>query len=150
MPRVSVIVACSDRGTELHENVDAVAAQTFQDFECIVVRDARDGAALPDLLAAKGSRGRVVHVAGSGWAAARNAGLREARSELVCALEAEDRPVPTFRNGPSGRSTNIRTPPSHPTGWIAARSERVGRLRLPGPAGRKHGERRGTRSTTVA
>ena len=37
MPKISVIIPCYKQGAYLEEAVDSVLAQTFQDFEILVV-----------------------------------------------------------------------------------------------------------------
>ena len=72
--------------------VESVLAQTFSDFEVILVDDGspdRSGA-MCDLWAAKDARVRVIHQENQGLAGARNTGIREARGEYVMFLDSDD------------------------------------------------------------
>jgi len=40
MPKVSVVIPCYNHGEYLNEAVESILAQTFQDFEIIIVDDA--------------------------------------------------------------------------------------------------------------
>jgi glycosyltransferase involved in cell wall biosynthesis len=96
-PRVSVIVPCFNLGQYLAEAVDSVLAQTFQDFEILVVDDGStddgtravlDGFARP--------KTRVLRAPHAGLATARNLGITSASGEYLCALDADDRLDTTF------------------------------------------------------
>jgi len=96
-PRVSVIVPCYNLGVFLDEAVSSVLAQTFQDFEILVVDDGSTDAetrALVDRY--ERPRTRVIRIEHAGLAAARNAGVAAARGEYLCALDADDRLAPAF------------------------------------------------------
>jgi hypothetical protein len=96
-PRVSVIVPCYNLGQYLDEAVGSVLAQTYQDFEIIVVDDgSTDPATVAFLADYRPSRTRLIRIAHGGLAAARNAGLAHATGEFLCALDADDRLAPTF------------------------------------------------------
>ncbi|HEX3704146.1 MAG TPA: glycosyltransferase family A protein [Vicinamibacterales bacterium] len=96
-PRVSVIIPCYDLGRYLDEAVGSVLAQTYQDFEIIVVDD---GSMEPETLALiedyRRPKTRVVRAAHGGLAAARNMGIAHAQGDLLCALDADDRLAPSF------------------------------------------------------
>lgn len=90
-PKVSVIVPCYNLGRYLDEAVASVLAQTFNDYEILVVND---GSTEPDtrrLLADyRRPQTRVIASENRGLSGARNLGIREARGAYVCALDADD------------------------------------------------------------
>lgn len=94
MPRVSVVVPLYQTERYIAEALASVLAQTFADFECIVVDDgSRDRG--PEIARATGdARVRVVSQQNRGLAGARNTGIREARGEYVAFLDADDRWAP--------------------------------------------------------
>lgn len=77
MPTISVIVPVYKVEPYLRRCVDSILAQTFADFELILVDDGSpDGCpAICDEYAAKDSRVRVIHQENGGLSAARNAGI---------------------------------------------------------------------------
>jgi glycosyltransferase involved in cell wall biosynthesis len=94
-PRISVIVPCHDDGAFLDEGLDSVLAQTFGDFEILVVDDAStDPDTRARLAGLDRPRTRLFTGPGRGPAAARNVAVRAARGELLCALDADDRLEP--------------------------------------------------------
>ena len=93
-PLVSVIIPTYNRAALLREALDSVHAQTFRDFELIVI----DDGSTEDIKAAVAghvARPRVVRQAHLGPAAARNCGLREASADLVAFLDSDDLWHPT-------------------------------------------------------
>ncbi len=72
--------------------VDSVLAQTFRDFELILVDDgATDGCpALCDSFAQKDSRVRVIHKPNGGLVSARQAAMQAARGEYVVHVDGDD------------------------------------------------------------
>jgi glycosyltransferase involved in cell wall biosynthesis len=91
---VSVVVATRDRPGQLDECLRALDAQTSASLEVVVVDDASvDAAAVANVVAAY-RRARLVRAAGRGPAAARNAGVAEARGDVVCFTDDDCRPEP--------------------------------------------------------
>ena len=83
-PLLSIIVPVYKVENYLQKCIDSILAQTFTDFELILVEDGSpDGCpALCDAAAAKDARIRVLHQKNGGLSAARNAGLdQRGRSE---------------------------------------------------------------------
>jgi glycosyltransferase involved in cell wall biosynthesis len=92
MPTVSVIIPAYNAEAFLPRAIRSVEAQSFRDFELVVVDDgSTDGTA--DVARGFGS---VRYVRGShqGEAGARNLGLEEATGELVAFVDADDEWLP--------------------------------------------------------
>jgi glycosyltransferase involved in cell wall biosynthesis len=92
-PLVSVLIPTLNRPT-LRRAVDSVLAQTYTQFELIVIDDHADP---PVRVDAFGDAVRVIRLdAHGGCSAARNAGLAVSSSELVGLLDDDDWWRPTF------------------------------------------------------
>lgn len=91
-PRVSVVVPAYNAADTLGETLESVAAQTFRDFELVVVDDGSSDATLKVLLkyAAKWPWLRWEHQQNTGVAAARNRAIELARGEFIAFLDADD------------------------------------------------------------
>ncbi|MFJ5118452.1 CDP-glycerol glycerophosphotransferase family protein [Kitasatospora sp. NPDC088548] len=98
-PRLSIVVPIYNVERYLVECLDSIAAQTFTDFECVMVDDgSKDGsAALADAYAAKDSRFRLVRQVNKGLGAARNTGIRhiDPDSEFLCFVDSDDSMPPS-------------------------------------------------------
>jgi glycosyltransferase involved in cell wall biosynthesis len=88
-PRISVIIPAYNAEGFVRRAVDSVLAQSFQDFELLVVDDGSTDATR-EVLAAYGNRLRLLPKDNGGPAAARNHGLRHARGKYVAFLDADD------------------------------------------------------------
>jgi len=95
VPAVSIIIPTYDRVEMLRTALDSVAAQTFQDFEIVVVDDgSTDGTR--EAMATRPERIRYLWQPNQGVAEARNHGLRTIHSEFVAFLDSDDLWQPTF------------------------------------------------------
>lgn len=90
MARVSVIIPAYNAASFIRDSVDSVLAQTYRNFEVIVVDDSSTDDT-PHLLAEYGDRITVVSKRNGGAAAARNAGANVATGEWLALLDADDR-----------------------------------------------------------
>ena len=92
MAAISVIVPIYKVEAFLHRCVDSILAQTFADFDLVLVDDGSpDGCgAICDDYAARDSRVRVIHQKNQGQAAARNHALAAAEGEWVCFVDSDD------------------------------------------------------------
>jgi glycosyltransferase involved in cell wall biosynthesis len=96
-PKVSVVITCYNYGDYLEEAIDSVLGSTFTDIEIIVVNDgSTDPHTLSVLDQLNKPKTRVVHQTNMGAAAARNAGIRQARGEYIYSLDADDKVHPTL------------------------------------------------------
>jgi len=89
VPLVSVIIPTYNRAGQVAEAVASVAAQTFRDFEILVVDDGSTDDTFEVLAALEGVR-VLRHLRRRGVAAARNLGAAEARGEWLAFLDSDD------------------------------------------------------------
>jgi glycosyltransferase involved in cell wall biosynthesis len=94
---VSVVIPAHNAVATLDETLHSVRAQTHRALDIVVVDDGSsdDTRALALGHGAADTRVRVLHQANAGVAAARNAGWRSARSELIAFVDADDLWAPT-------------------------------------------------------
>ncbi len=92
MPTVSVIVPVYNAEGVVSRSVDSILAQSYQDFELILVDDgSTDGSgAICDNYAQQDGRVKVIHQENAGVSAARNAGLKVAQGEWVTFVDSDD------------------------------------------------------------
>ena len=96
-PRISVLMPCFNHGAWIGEALTSVQAQTFQDFEIVIVDDgSTDPATLRTLEAIDIPNARVLKTANRGLPAARNHAAAHARGEIFCALDSDDRLADTW------------------------------------------------------
>lgn len=97
MPKVSVIISCYNHGRFLDEAVDSVLAQTFQDFEVIIVNDGSTDEFTNKLLATYHKpKARVLNQTNHGLPGARNNGIKVSSGEYIVCLDADDYLHPEF------------------------------------------------------
>lgn len=97
-PEISIIVPVYKVEKYLNECIDSILAQTFTDFELILVDDGSPDncPALCDAAAEKDSRVRVIHQQNKGLSGARNAGIDVARGNWLGFVDSDDMIDPTF------------------------------------------------------
>lgn len=134
-PRVTVLIPYYNLGAWLPDTLRSVRAQTFTDYEILVVDDGSTDAASLALLDHLPEQGiRVVRRINGGLSACRNTGFAEARADLVLALDADDlihpqyleKTVAVFDRDWTGRLAAVSSPiklfqesPDKPmSGWI--------------------------------
>jgi Glycosyl transferase family 2 len=95
-PQVSVIVPVRNGARWLREAIESVTAQTFQDFELLIVDDGSTDATPRILseLAVRDDRVVIIHQGALGLATALNRGVAEARGSLIARLDADDKALP--------------------------------------------------------
>lgn len=92
MPKISVIVPVYNVEPYLCRCVDSILAQTFTDFELILVDDGSPDncGVICDEYARTDSRVKVIHQENKGQAAARNAAVRDAIGDWISFVDADD------------------------------------------------------------
>src|ERR1700686_1350704 len=96
-PTVSVIIPSYKTATFITETLDSVFAQTFTDYEVIVVNDGSpDTEQLERVLEPYCNRIVYLKQENRGVAGARNAGIRRARGAFLAFLDSDDMWLPEF------------------------------------------------------
>ena len=92
MPKLSVIVPVYNTEKYLRECIDSILAQTFRDFELILVNDgSTDGSgAICDEYAKQDKRIRVIHQENGGVTRARKAAMRIAAGSWISFVDSDD------------------------------------------------------------
>ena len=99
MPTVSVIVPCYNHAHYLPFAMRSILAQTFTDWEAIIVDDGSTDNTREVAAQFADPRVRYIHQGNRGLSGARNTGIREAMGEYLCFLDADDEWYPTFLSG---------------------------------------------------
>lgn len=88
-PLVSIIIPVRNGMPYIHEAIESITSQSFEDFEILVVNDgSNDG----DYDALHKIDGRILvhHLTGRGVSSARNFGMACAKGDLIAFLDADD------------------------------------------------------------
>ena len=95
MPQVSIILPTYNRLRSLPRAVQSVLAQTFRDFELIVVDDGSSDGSAAWLEGLNEPRLRLIRLGGRcGAARARNTGIRAAQAPLIAFQDSDDEWLP--------------------------------------------------------
>ncbi|MCQ2577006.1 MAG: glycosyltransferase [Treponema sp.] len=98
IPIISCIVPVYKVEQLLPQCIDSILAQSFTDFELILVDDGSpdNSGKICDEYAQKDSRIVVIHKENGGVSSARNAGLDKAKGEWICFVDSDDWIEKTF------------------------------------------------------
>jgi glycosyltransferase involved in cell wall biosynthesis len=96
MPRVSVVLATFNRAAHLQAAIESVVAQTFGDWELIVVDDGSTDSTCEVVLPFTERHGNIRYMRHSNRKAAlsRNAGMQGAFGDLITFLDSDDLYLP--------------------------------------------------------
>jgi len=86
---VSVIIPAYNSASFIHKAIDSVLAQSFEDYEIIVVNDGSSDNTV-ECLASYAGRLQVITQPNAGASKARNTGIQAAKGEFVAFLDADD------------------------------------------------------------
>ncbi len=97
MSKVSIVIPCYNHGEFLMETLDSVQAQTFGDYEIIIVNDGSTDPLTIELLhKLDRPKTKVIHTGNQGVSAARNRAIAEALGDYILPLDADDKIAPTY------------------------------------------------------
>ena len=89
MPRVSIIIPTYNRARYLAEAIESALAQTYRDFEVIVIDDGSTDNT-PEIMRKYASAVRYFRQENQGECAARNTGIKLALGEYISFLDSDD------------------------------------------------------------
>jgi glycosyltransferase involved in cell wall biosynthesis len=111
-PKVSIVINCFNQGHYLERCVDSVLAQTFTDFECLIVDDGSTDQTglIAQELTKRDPRLRYLRKENGGLPAARNYGVANTTGEWVQCLDADDwiHPEKTQRQLEQAQASNLK------------------------------------------
>lgn len=92
MPKISIIIPVYKVEKYLNRCLDSIIAQTFTDWECILIDDGSpdNSGKICDEYAANDDRFVVIHQENAGVSAARNVGLDVAKGEWIGFVDSDD------------------------------------------------------------
>lgn len=92
MPKLSIVVPIYNKERYLSECLDSILAQTYRDFELILVDDGSKDASgtICDQYAELDNRILVIHKPNGGVSSARNAGIELAKGEYIGFVDSDD------------------------------------------------------------
>jgi glycosyltransferase involved in cell wall biosynthesis len=90
-PRVSVVMPMYNTEAYVAEAIESVLAQSFTDFELLIIDDAGQDSSLAIAGGYDDPRIRIISQPNRGLAGARNTGIAAARGDYVALIDADDR-----------------------------------------------------------
>lgn len=96
MPYFSIVIPVFNKEKFVAETLKSVLAQTFSDFEIVVINDGSKDSSEARILEFQDNRIRYYSKTNEGVAVARNFGIEKASAEFICFLDADDYWFPNF------------------------------------------------------
>lgn len=93
---ISVVIPLYNKERQIAQTLQSVFAQTYQDFEVVIVNDGSTDNSVAEVEKIADSRIRLIHQENTGVSAARNRGVEEATYELIAFLDADDEWKPEY------------------------------------------------------
>ncbi|MDP2905704.1 MAG: glycosyltransferase [Candidatus Omnitrophota bacterium] len=127
MMKVTVLMTVYNGGRFLRQAVESVLAQSYSDFEFLIVDDASSDGSLEIIKAYQDPRIRIIQNSlNKGQTASLNIGLREARGEFIARIDADDIALPRWleyqtrvaRNGPENAVISSRVGVINENGFV--------------------------------
>lgn len=121
--KFSVVIPLYNKERSIKSTIDSVFAQTFQDFELIIVNDGSTDNSLQVVREITDSRIRIIDKPNGGVSSARNRGISEARNEWIALLDGDDLWLP---NHLEDLAKAIEMFPKHKvfyTGWTTSKEK---------------------------
>ncbi|MDQ3395474.1 MAG: glycosyltransferase family 2 protein [Bacteroidota bacterium] len=95
--KVTVVIPCYNDGKYINEAVDSILAQTYQDFEILIVNDGSTDEYTNNLLSSYSKpKTKVLFKDNGHLSSARNHGIKHAKSEYILPFDADDIFEPSY------------------------------------------------------
>ena len=94
-PEITIVVPVLNGAAHLRETLESLLAQTFTDFELLVIDDGSTDSTAAIALSIKDERIRVISTPNHGFSAALNLGIQEARAPYIARNDHDDLSAPT-------------------------------------------------------
>lgn len=95
-PVITVIMPCYNSSATVLEAIDSVKAQTFSNWELLVIDDGSSDNTPEVVTSVSDARIRMIRQVNGGSASARNKGLEHAKGEYIAFLDSDDSWEPDF------------------------------------------------------
>ena len=97
-PLVSIIVPVYNVQNYLNRCLDSIAAQTYENFECILIDDGSTDKSrnICDQIVIKDARFKCIHQENNGLSVARNNGMEIARGKYISFIDSDDYVLPDY------------------------------------------------------
>lgn len=92
----TVIIPLYNKVFSIAKTIQSVLNQTLKNFELLVVNDGSTDNSVEIVERFDDHRIKIIHQSNQGVSAARNAGIKEAKGEWICFLDADDEWEPNF------------------------------------------------------
>lgn len=96
MPRFSVVIAVFNKEKYIADTLKSVLAQTFTDFEVVILNDGSTDHSEAEILKCNDPRIRYFSKENQGASAARNFTIRQAKAEFIALMDADDFWYPNY------------------------------------------------------
>ena len=90
-PDISIISACYNQGKFIKEMLASILAQTFQNFEVIIVNDGSTDNTAEILKSISSQKVKIITTNNHGPAHARNTAIKYAKASIILNLDADDK-----------------------------------------------------------
>ncbi|WP_062618840.1 glycosyltransferase family 2 protein [Aequorivita aquimaris] len=86
----TVVIPLYNKELSVFNTIKSVVNQTYKDFEIVIVNDGSTDKSVEVVEQIKDDRIRLIHQENQGVSAARNTGIKHAKHEWICFLDADD------------------------------------------------------------
>lgn len=93
---ISIVIPLYNKKDQVSNTIATVLAQTYQDFEVIIVNDGSTDDSVAEVEKVQDSRIRLIHQQNAGVSVARNRGIEASKGDLIAFLDADDEWTPGY------------------------------------------------------